>query len=136
MYVQKSSLAAIFFLFSWFACTSDEALHWRTLPKKLLVVGGGVIGCELACAMQAFGVDVTIVEMLPNIVPLEEEEVSRELAKAFKKQGINVLTNHKVVSLEAKEGKLYAEIDLNKIIAAKRSFDAVGHYPRPDVFNY
>ena len=50
-------------------CTSDEALHWKTLPKQLLIVGGGVIGCEFACMMQALGVEVTVVEMLPQLLP-------------------------------------------------------------------
>ena len=51
-----------------YVCTSDEAVHWKDLPKKLLIVGGGVIGCEFACMAQAFGVEVIVVEMLPGLI--------------------------------------------------------------------
>src|SRR5262249_6049840 len=69
-------------------CTSDEAVHWNDLPKKLLIVGGGVIGCEFACMMQAFGVAVTVVEMMPRILPTLDAELGTELLKVFKQRGI------------------------------------------------
>ncbi len=64
-------------------CTSDEAVHWSDLPKKLLIVGGGVIGCEFACMMQSFGVEVTIVEMMPGILPTLDADFGTELLKDF-----------------------------------------------------
>ena len=63
---------------------------FRTLPKKLLIVGGGVVGCEFACMMQAFGVEVTIVELLPSLIPMEDEDASKELRKQFERRGIAV----------------------------------------------
>ena len=66
--------------------TYNEAILQEHLPKSAIVIGSGAIGVEFATIWNSYGVDVTIVEMLPNIVPLEEEEVSLELAKAFKKQ--------------------------------------------------
>ncbi len=56
-------------------CTSDEGVHWTSLPKRLLIVGGGVIGCEFACMMQAFGVEVTVVEMLPSLIPTMDQDL-------------------------------------------------------------
>jgi len=61
-------------------CTSDEALHWPTLPKSLIIVGGGVIGCEFACMMKQFGLDVTLIEMLPRLVPPMDADLGDALA--------------------------------------------------------
>ena len=87
--------------------TYNEAILQEKMPESVIVIGSGAIGVEFATIWNSFGAEVTIVEMLPNIVPLEDEEVSAELAKAFKRQGIKVLTDHKVESVEAKgEGVL------------------------------
>jgi dihydrolipoyl dehydrogenase len=69
-------------------CTSDEAVHWTDLPKRLLIVGGGVIGCEFACMMQAFGVAVTVVELMSRILPTLDVDLGNELLKVFKERGI------------------------------------------------
>ena len=71
------------------------------LPKSVIVIGSGAIGVEFSTVWSSYGVDVTIVEMLPRIVPLEDEEVSKELEKEFKKRGIKTLVGHKVESVEA-----------------------------------
>ena len=73
-----------------------EAILQEKLPKSVIVIGAGAIGVEFATVWNSYGVEVTMVEMLPRLVPLEDEEVSAELAKAFKKRGIKVLTGHKV----------------------------------------
>ncbi len=78
-----------------------EAILQETLPKKVIIIGAGAIGVEFATVWSAYGTEVTIVEMLPHLVPLEDEEVSVELEKNFKKRGINFLTGHKVESVEA-----------------------------------
>jgi len=78
-----------------------EAILQETQPKKVIIIGAGAIGVEFATVWSSYGTEVTIVEMLPHLVPLEDEEVSTELEKAFKKRGINVLTGHKVESVEA-----------------------------------
>jgi len=69
-------------------------------PKKLVVVGSGAIGVEFAYFYNAIGTEVTIVEYLPNIVPVEDEEVSKQLEKSFKKSGINIMTNSSVESVD------------------------------------
>jgi dihydrolipoamide dehydrogenase len=78
-----------------------EAILQEKLPKSVIVIGSGAIGVEFSTVWSSYGVDVTIVEMLPRLVPLEDEEVSSELDKAFKKRGIKILLGHKVESVEA-----------------------------------
>ena len=78
-----------------------EAILQDKLPKSVVVIGSGAIGVEFSTVWSSYGVDVTIVEMLPRLVPLEDEEVSKELEKEFKKRGIKMLTGHKVESVEA-----------------------------------
>ncbi|MGE0561501.1 MAG: dihydrolipoyl dehydrogenase [Flavobacteriales bacterium] len=79
-----------------------EALVLPKLPKKMVVVGSGAIGSEFAYFYNAMGVEVTLIEFLPNIVPLEDEEVSKQLERSFKKAGINVMTNSSVESVDTK----------------------------------
>jgi len=78
-----------------------EAITQETLPGSAIIIGAGAIGVEFATVWSSYGTAVTIVEMLPHLVPLEDEEVSVELEKNFKKRGINFLTGHKVQSVEA-----------------------------------
>jgi dihydrolipoamide dehydrogenase len=76
-----------------------EAILQEKLPESVVIIGSGAIGVEFATVWNSYGVDVSIVEMLPRLVPLEDPEVSKELEKAFKKRGIKVLTGHRVESL-------------------------------------
>jgi dihydrolipoamide dehydrogenase len=78
-----------------------EAILQPTLPKSAIIIGAGAIGVEFATIWSSYGVPVTIVEMLPRLVPLEDEEISTELAKAFAKRKINILVGHRVEALEA-----------------------------------
>jgi dihydrolipoamide dehydrogenase len=112
--------------------TYTEAILQEHLPKSVIVIGSGAIGVEFATIWNSYGVDVTIVEMLPNIVPLEEEEVSTELAKEFKKRGIKVLTNHKVSSLEAKNGTVEVTVESDgdtRTLQAEQALIAIGVKP-------
>ncbi len=72
---------------------STSLLNITELPKRLIIVGGGVIGCEFACLHNALGVEVTILELLPSILPTEGQNISDELTKSFKKRGITIETN-------------------------------------------
>ncbi len=76
--------------------TSDEAIHLKAVPKSLVIMGSGAVGVEFASIYRRFGSEVTIIELLPRLVPVEDEAVSAELEKSFKKQGITVLTGTKV----------------------------------------
>jgi len=77
-----------------------EAILQERLPKSVIIIGSGAIGVEFATVWNSYGVDVTIVEMLPRLVPLEDEEVSKELEKEFKKRGIKCLVGTRVESVE------------------------------------
>jgi len=91
--------------------TSDSIWSLSELPKRLLVVGGGPIGCELAQAFSNLGAQVTQVDMAERIMPREDAEVSEEVAKAFREQGIRLLTGHKLVKFGAGENGDYMEAE-------------------------
>ena len=78
--------------------TSDEAIGLRDVPKSIAIMGSGAVGVEFASIFRRFGSDVTIIELLPRLVPIEDEAVSAELERSFRKQGIKVLTGTKVTS--------------------------------------
>jgi dihydrolipoamide dehydrogenase len=80
--------------------TSDEALIRSDLPKSVVIIGAGAIGLEFATVYRSFGADVTIVELLPAVAPLEDEDISKEAARAFKKKGVNSFTGVKVTGAE------------------------------------
>ena len=88
--------------------TSDEAIGLKDIPKSIVILGSGAVGVEFASIFRRFGSDVTIVELLPRLVPVEDEAVSAELEKSFKRQGIKVLTGTKVTS--AKPGQTGVEV--------------------------
>lgn len=79
-----------------------EAMSLKEMPKKMVVVGSGAIGVEFAYFYNAMGVDVTVVEYMPNVVPVEDEDVSKQLAKSFKKSGINIMTEAEVTNVDTK----------------------------------
>lgn len=78
-----------------------KAMSLENQPKSLIVVGSGAIGTEFAYFYNSIGTKVTIVEFLPRVVPVEDEEISKELEKSFKKQGINIMTSSEVTSVDA-----------------------------------
>jgi dihydrolipoamide dehydrogenase len=113
--------------------TNREILQLPAIPKSLVVVGAGAVGVEFASIYRTFGTEVTLLEALPRIVPLEDEEISPELEKAFKKKGIRIETGAKVesvkkdangatVSFKDKAGK-------SQTIAAEKVLIAVGRRP-------
>ena len=81
--------------------TSDEAIGLKDIPKSIVILGSGAVGVEFASIFRRFGSEVTVVELLPRLVPVEDEAVSVELAKSFKRQGIKVFTGTKVASAKA-----------------------------------
>ena len=81
--------------------TSDEAIHLKEVPRSLVIMGSGAVGVEFASIYRRFGSDVTVIELLPRLVPVEDEAVSAELEKSFKKQGIKLLTGTKVTKATA-----------------------------------
>ncbi len=91
-----------------------EALVLPKLPEKMVVVGSGAIGSEFAYFYNSLGTKVTLVEFMPNLVPLEDEEVSKQLERSFKKAGMNILTGSTVESVDTKGGKCKVNIKTKK----------------------
>jgi dihydrolipoamide dehydrogenase len=107
--------------------TSDEILELKEVPKSLIVLGAGAVGVEFASMFARFGSDVTIIEVLPRLLPIEDEEISAELAKAFKKQGIKSFTGTffesatvegGLVKVTAKVGEERREFSAEKFLVA------------------
>jgi dihydrolipoamide dehydrogenase len=89
--------------------TSDEAIGLKEIPASLVIMGSGAVGVEFASIFRRFGSEVTLIELLPRIVPVEDEAVSAELERSFKKQGIKVLTGTRVTSAKAGAGTVDVE---------------------------
>lgn len=111
--------------------SSREAMVLEKQPKSIIIIGAGAIGVEFAYFFNAFGTKVTLVEMLPNILPLEDTEVSQTLEKAFAKLGINVLAGTKVVKTEANARGVKISVEGNKTetLEAEICLVAIGVQP-------
>src|SRR6201995_4242038 len=106
-----------------------EALVPPAIPKSLLVIGSGAIGIEFASFYRTLGADVTVVEVLPQILPVEDQEIQAFARKSFEKQGIKILTNAKVTKLDKKADSVTATIDeggKTQTITVERVISAVG----------
>ena len=90
-----------------------EAMTLEKQPKSITIVGSGAIGIEFAYFYNSLGTDVTVVEYLPNIVPLEDTDISKELEKSFKKKGIKIMTSSEVLSVEKTKNKVIALVKNN-----------------------
>jgi dihydrolipoamide dehydrogenase len=113
--------------------TNREILQLQSIPKSLVVVGAGAVGVEFASIFRTFGSEVTILEALPRLVPLEDDEIAPELEKAFKKKGINIETGARVESVKS-DGKTGTVNFKNKdgksvALAAEKVLIAVGRRP-------
>lgn len=106
--------------------SSKEALELQEIPKSMVVVGGGVIGCELACLYAAMGSKVTIVEALSRLVPMEDEWVGRLLEREFKRLGIEAVTNQKVASVDNTNGVSKVALENGQTIDAEKVLVSVG----------
>ena len=106
-----------------------EAMTLKKQPKSMIVVGSGAIGAEFAHFYNSMGTKVTIVEYLPNLVPLEDEEVSKQFERSFKKAGIKVMTNSSVESVDTSGKTIKASVKTKKgeeILEAEIVLSAVG----------
>ncbi|RMA64165.1 dihydrolipoyl dehydrogenase [Ulvibacter antarcticus] len=106
-----------------------EAMTLKTQPKSMIVVGSGAIGSEFAHFYNAMGTEVTIVEFLPNLVPLEDEDVSKQFERSLKKAGIKVMTNSSVEKVDTSGKMVKATVKTKKgeeIIEAEIVLSAVG----------
>ncbi|HYG75649.1 MAG TPA: dihydrolipoyl dehydrogenase [Planctomycetota bacterium] len=85
--------------------TSNEVLQWTALPKSIVIIGAGVIGCEFASLFARVGVSVRVIEMMPQVLPGFDGDVSREIGRALKKQGVDVLLETKIESAAVVDGR-------------------------------
>ncbi|MCG7203280.1 dihydrolipoyl dehydrogenase [Streptomyces arenae] len=113
--------------------TYEEQILSDSLPASLIIAGAGAIGVEFAYLLRSYGVDVTLVEYLDRIAPLEDEEVSAELTRRFKRQGIRILTATAVQSVEETADNVRVTVrqgDTEQVLEAEKVLQATGFQPR------
>ncbi|MEU9382564.1 dihydrolipoyl dehydrogenase [Streptomyces sp. NPDC048279] len=113
--------------------TYEEQILSDSLPASLVIAGAGAIGVEFAYLLRSYGVEVTLVEFLDRIAPLEDEEVSAELTRRFKRQGIRVLTSTAVQGIEETEDDVRVTVrqgDTEQVLQADKILQATGFQPR------
>lgn len=110
---------------------SDHILELERVPKSLAVLGAGAVGTEFASMFRTFGSEVTLIEMLPRVLPIEDEDVSKELGRILKKRGIKVKTGTKLAKVEPKEGGVSLALGENgeEALDAEILLVAVGRAP-------
>ncbi len=116
--------------------TNIEVLSLPAVPKSMIIIGSGAVGVEFASIYRSFGAEVTIVEMLPRLVPVEDEEVSKELLRNFKKKGINCFLSTKVEKVEKSKSGVTVTItpegDKPQKLEAEKVLIAVGRGPNTE----
>ncbi len=117
--------------------TYRPAILQKHYPRSAIIIGGGAIGVEFATIWHSYGAQVTLVEMMPTLLPLEDEEVGKELGKHYQRQGIKVLTGHKVEAIEATEqGVRVTVTDTKKgktaTLEAEQALVAIGFRPNTE----
>jgi dihydrolipoamide dehydrogenase len=116
--------------------TSYEALRLESVPGSVVVLGGGVIGCEFASVWRSFGSEVTIVEALPHLVPAEDEAVSKGLERAFRKRGIAFRTGTRFAGVEHTDSGVRVLTETGDPVEADLLLVAVGRGPRTEGLGY
>jgi len=109
--------------------TSREALELRDVPARIVIVGGGATGAEFAHIYRSYGAEVTIIELLPRLIPQEDEEISAQLERAFRKQGIAAMTGAGVQGIAVADGKASVTVSVGgseSVIECDRVLVAVG----------
>jgi dihydrolipoamide dehydrogenase len=118
--------------------SSDEVLNLQQIPKNILIIGGGVIGVEFATIFHGLGTKVTILEMLPQIISTEDEEVTRGLKILMEKKGIDILTQTKVINASSRKNKVEVTVEKRgrqDKLSAEKVLMAVGRIPNTEGLN-
>jgi dihydrolipoamide dehydrogenase len=112
---------------------SDHILNLDRIPKSMLVIGAGAVGCEFASIFSRFGTKTTIVEVMPQLLPIEDDEIAKEFTRIFKKKGIDVFTDAKVLSCEVTENGVKSTLETGKgkqqVIETEIVLSATGRGP-------
>lgn len=106
--------------------SSTDALSIKEIPKDIIIIGAGVIGCEFATIFSELGTDVTMIEMMPRCLVTEDEEISEVLSREFKKKKIKLLTSVKVVKSDIRDGRTYVLLEDGREISAEKILVSVG----------
>lgn len=106
--------------------TSTEALELTEIPESILIVGGGVIGCEFATLFNAFGADVTILEMMPQLLPTEDSSIANYLKSMFKRKKINIKLKEKIDEIKKEDDGIIAELSSGKSVKAEKALISIG----------
>ena len=116
--------------------TSEQALGLQSVPSSVIVLGGGVIGCEFASVWRSFGADVTIIEALPHLVPNEDEQSSKALERAFRKRKISFATGTRFESVKTTDSGVTLTVEGGKTFEADLLLVAVGRGPMTEGLGY
>jgi len=116
--------------------TSDQALTLDYVPQSVIILGGGVIGVEFASVWRSFGVDVTVIEGLPTLVPAEDASVSKAMERAFRKRGINFKTGVRFQSATQDDSGVNVTLESGETLRADLLLVAVGRGPRTEGLGY
>ena len=106
--------------------SSTEALELTELPRSMLIIGAGVIGCEFACIFNALGTEITMVELLPRAVSTEDEEISSVLERELKKKKIKLFTGTKAEKVEIKDDGVHTTLSNGKVIVTEKVLVSIG----------
>jgi dihydrolipoamide dehydrogenase len=109
--------------------TSDEILDMTEAPKSLILVGGGVIGCEIGQFLAKMGTELTVVEMLPQILPTMDEDVAKQLAKQFKREKIKMITGDGIAEVNVNDDSVSVKLQSGKEMQADYLLVAIGRAP-------
>ena len=115
--------------------TNREILEIQSIPKSIVIIGAGAVGVEFASVYRRFGSEVVMIEMLPRILPLADEEISKELERSLKKQGVQILTGAKVQDVRKKGSGVEVAVlqhDQSRVFQAQRTLVAVGRKPNTE----
>ncbi|MEK6709523.1 MAG: dihydrolipoyl dehydrogenase, partial [Nitrospinota bacterium] len=112
--------------------SSDQAVRLKELPRRLLIVGAGAIGCEFACLYRELGAEVTVVELLDRALPLGDADVSKLIEREMRKQKIKLLTGKKILKVERRGGEMAAEIEGMEALAADLVLVSIGRTMNTD----
>ena len=116
--------------------TSEQALRLESVPSSVIVLGGGVIGCEFASVWKSFGADVTIIEALPHLVAAEDEQSSKALERAFRKRKIAFSTGTRFESVKTSDSSVTVTVEGGKTFEADLLLVAVGRGPVTEGLGY
>jgi len=108
--------------------TSDELLSLNKAPASIIIVGGGVIGCEIGQFLRRLGTEVTIVEMMPHILPMEDEDVANQLMRQFKKDKIKVIAGKAITSVKVEDDRVIAGVE-GEELSAEMMMISIGRKP-------